>query len=55
MHTVSETEIRFKKYTTSHFCFSRELDVLVTERKKNGNLKMHRFREKPIFVLTTKS
>ena len=55
LHPVAEIYFRFKKYTTSHFCFSRELDSLVIARKKNGNLKMYSFREKSPFVFAAKS
>ena len=55
LHPVVETNFRLKKYTVSEIYFSRELDILVIERKKNGNLKMYRFREKSKFIFSAKS
>ena len=55
LHPVVETNFRLKKYTVSEIYFSRELDILVIERKKNGNLLMYSFREKSTFIFSAKS
>ena len=54
LHPVVETNFRLKKYTVSEIYFSRELDILWIERKKNGNLKMYRFREKFTSIFSSK-
>ena len=54
LHPVVETNFRLKKYTVSEMYFPRELDILVIERKKNGNLKMYRFREKFTSIFSSK-